>query len=58
MILVGEFSEKDLIEKKDVIEIRKKMRDTGCKYVNYKYSKNKLTVWLCEAEECKDLQTG
>ena len=53
-VLVGDFTEQDIKDKKDKIAIEEKMKETGLKYINSKIIKQNgkpsaLRIWVCDA---------
>jgi hypothetical protein len=56
MVLVGTYTEKDLIEGKDKIEIDKKQQETGLKFIKSSFIKKNgkisaIKVWVCDYKD-------
>lgn len=57
-VLVGDFTEDDLKNKRDKIAVEQKMKETGLKYTNTKIIKRNgksvaLRIWVCDVETFK-----
>ena len=59
-VLVGEFSEQELIDGFDQKAIKAKKEETGLKYINSKIIKKRgvqyMRVWLCDLNDCDDFK--
>lgn len=53
-ILVGEFTKEQLINKADKKQFKKVAEETGYKYANTEIKKDKMLVYACSLEDCKD----
>jgi len=55
-ILVGVFSEQELKDGKDKIAVAKQMEESGLKYTDTKFIKNRgeivaMKIWVCSLDE-------
>ena len=59
-ILVGDFSEEDIDNKRDQEEVGRKAAETGLKYTNRqilkKGGKMFMRIWVCSFADCEDFQ--
>jgi len=51
MRYVGVFSEEDIRQGKDKIEVEKMKEATGLKYTTTKIAKDGLKIWVCDVNE-------
>ena len=51
MQYVGVFSEEDIRNGKDKVEVEKMKSITGLQYTNTKITKNGLKIWVCTVDE-------
>ncbi len=51
MRYVGIFSEEDIRQGKDKIEVEKMKDITGLQYTNTKITKDGLKIWVCNVDE-------
>lgn len=57
-VLVGDFTEDDIKNKRDKIAVEQKMKETGLKYTNTKIIKRNgksvaLRIWVCDVDTFK-----
>lgn len=57
-VLVGDFTEEDIKNKKEKIAVEQKMKETGLNYINTKIIKRKgnpvaLRIWVCDVDTFK-----
>ena len=59
-VLVGDFSEQELIDGLDQKAIKDKKEETGLRYTNSKFFKKRgvqyMRVWLCDLNNCDDFK--
>ena len=53
-ILVGKFSGEQLKNKEDKELFKKVSKETGYKYANTEIKKDKMLVYACSLEDCRD----
>ena len=53
-ILIGKFSEEQLKNKEDKELFKKVSKETGYEYANTEIKKDKMLVYACSLEDCRD----